>query len=218
MTATAKLPVVVGVDGSPPAIDALRWAVAQAEQTGAPVRAVTAWTFPDEPTPFGIVPDLPPRPDQLALVRAKLEAVVAEAARTACILVQAEVIRGRAAAVLVESARDAALLVVGSRGRGALAEALLGSVSEYCVRHAPCPVVVVRGAVQRSWPRWDAPSQVSAASTPVAPPLKACWPCSMFSGWVPRLTSDDTWASAAIRDSSFAAPRRGDRAGRRVLF
>jgi len=58
--------------------------------------------------------------------------------------VRGQVIRGSAAAVLLEASRDADLLVVGNRGRGALAEVLLGSVSEHCVRHGLCPVVVVR--------------------------------------------------------------------------
>jgi nucleotide-binding universal stress UspA family protein len=37
------------------------------------------------------------------------------------------------------------VLVVGSHGRTGLERLLLGSVSEHIVRHAPCPVLVVRG-------------------------------------------------------------------------
>lgn len=40
---------------------------------------------------------------------------------------------------------EAGLIVVGSRGLGGLARALTGSVSEAVVRHAHCPVLVVRG-------------------------------------------------------------------------
>ncbi len=36
------------------------------------------------------------------------------------------------------------VIVVGSHGRGAIERLLLGSVSEQVVRHAPCPVLVVR--------------------------------------------------------------------------
>ena len=38
----------------------------------------------------------------------------------------------------------ATVVVVGSRGHGAIKRALLGSVSDHLVRHAPCPVLVVR--------------------------------------------------------------------------
>ena len=39
---------------------------------------------------------------------------------------------------------DAGLIVMGSRGQGRIRRALLGSVSESVVRHAPCPVTIVR--------------------------------------------------------------------------
>jgi nucleotide-binding universal stress UspA family protein len=50
-----------------------------------------------------------------------------------------------AVSALVDASRAADLLVVGSRGRGAVAARVLGSVSQGCVRHARCPVVVVPG-------------------------------------------------------------------------
>jgi nucleotide-binding universal stress UspA family protein len=42
----------------------------------------------------------------------------------------------------------ATVVVVGSRGRGGIKRALLGSVSDHLVRNAPCPVLVVRDAVE----------------------------------------------------------------------
>jgi nucleotide-binding universal stress UspA family protein len=55
-----------------------------------------------------------------------------------------------------ESIVDAAIsegadiIVIGSHGRAALGRALIGSVSDQVVRHAPCPVMVVRSAVGRT--------------------------------------------------------------------
>ena len=47
------------------------------------------------------------------------------------------------AAVLLEEATDAHTLVIGARGHGGFTGLLLGSVSDQCVRHARCPVLVV---------------------------------------------------------------------------
>jgi nucleotide-binding universal stress UspA family protein len=53
---------------------------------------------------------------------------------------------GRAAEEIIELAEElgAGLIVMGSRGYGRLRRALLGSVSDAVVRHAHCPVTIVR--------------------------------------------------------------------------
>jgi nucleotide-binding universal stress UspA family protein len=53
---------------------------------------------------------------------------------------------GRPAEEIVAYAQDqgAGLIVMGSRGRGGIRRALMGSVSDSVVRHAHCPVMVVR--------------------------------------------------------------------------
>jgi nucleotide-binding universal stress UspA family protein len=53
--------------------------------------------------------------------------------------------RNRADQILrVAEELDVGLIVMGSRGRGGLRRALMGSVSDAVVRHAHCPVLVVR--------------------------------------------------------------------------
>jgi len=56
------------------------------------------------------------------------------------------VVIGRAGPEIVDHARalEADLVVVGTHGRTGAAHALLGSVAEYVVRHAPCPVLAAR--------------------------------------------------------------------------
>jgi nucleotide-binding universal stress UspA family protein len=53
---------------------------------------------------------------------------------------------GNAAPEIVALAEEieAGLIVMGSRGQGGIRRALIGSVSDAVVRHAHCPVLVVR--------------------------------------------------------------------------
>jgi nucleotide-binding universal stress UspA family protein len=129
--------IVVGVDGSPTSRVALRWAVRQAKLTNGTVDAVIAWEIPMVLQSYG---------DFKADARKTLDTVISEEiGPTDSQQVRSLVVNGHPAQALIDAADGADLLVVGSRGHGSFAEALIGSVSQHCVHHAPCPVLIVRG-------------------------------------------------------------------------
>lgn len=138
--ATPRSAIVAGVDGSEDSKAALRWAVRQAQLTGAEVRAVIAWQVP---VTIFIVPSYTEadygRDAAEALNKAVLDALGPDPG----VPVVTRVIQERPALALTEEARNADLLVVGEHGRGELPGMHLGSVASYCVHHAPCPVTVV---------------------------------------------------------------------------
>jgi nucleotide-binding universal stress UspA family protein len=145
--------IVVGVDGSPAALAALRFALAEARLRGARLVALYAWVLPlaEAPGPFllGWPDEVGPTVDQLgpALGRAaeeRLAAALREVADEAeGVEVERRAVEGPAATMLLEAAAGADLLVVGSRGHGGFRGLLLGSVSQQCAQHARCPVVIV---------------------------------------------------------------------------
>jgi nucleotide-binding universal stress UspA family protein len=150
--------IVVGVDGSDGSKQALDWALEEARLRDAEVLAVYAWVL----VPLA-VPELPSVVDWEALqesAREFLDSFVSAAVeKHEGVVVRQAVLSGPAAEVLVEAAREAELLVVGSRGLGGFKGLLLGSVSNQCVQHASCPVVVVHRA--RSASAKDAARQES---------------------------------------------------------
>lgn len=140
--------IVVGVDGSPASKAALAWAVEQAELTGASVEAVIAWHYP---IMVGGMPFAPIGVVESAdfgefATKVLTDVIGATVDPDGPVKVSSVVREGNAAQVLLEAAKGAELLVVGSRGHGGFTEALLGSVSQACVHHARCPVVVIRAA------------------------------------------------------------------------
>ncbi len=64
--------------------------------------------------------------------------------------IDGRVVQGNTASVLEDASMEAALLVIATRGHGKLVGLLLDSVSEHCVTHARCPVLVYRGESVRS--------------------------------------------------------------------
>lgn len=142
--------IVVGVDGSQPSAEALRWAVRQAELTGGTVDAVTAWQYPLAAGGFGWAPTAGlDDTDYADLATTSLHTCVEKVGVPAGLKVRELVVEGNPAQALLDQAKEADLLVVGSRGHGGFAEALIGSVSARCVHHARCPVVVVHSARKR---------------------------------------------------------------------
>jgi nucleotide-binding universal stress UspA family protein len=134
--------IVVGVDGFESSKAALRWAIRQAELTGAVVEAVTAWHVPVG-TSWVPVADMPDYQEDACAVLA--EAIDEMCAIDPDVQVCPRVVEGRAGPVLVDAADGADLLVVGSMGHRGLVETLLGSVGQYCAHNAACPVVIIRG-------------------------------------------------------------------------
>ena len=143
--------IVVGVDGSPTSRAALRWAVRQAKLTDGTVDAVIAWEIPMVLQSYGWAPIyVEEEGDFKADARKTLDAVISEEVGQAdSQRVQSLAVNGHPAQALIDAADGADLLVVGSRGHGSFAAALLGSVSQHCVHHAPCPVLIVRGEPDR---------------------------------------------------------------------
>jgi nucleotide-binding universal stress UspA family protein len=135
--------VVVGVDGSPSSLAALRWAYDQAVAHDAKLHAVMAWAQPPATVSAGMprVPNVAPEETARRVLDDAVGQVVGESGGD---LVERVVVPGSPAKVLLDLSGDADLLVVGSRGIGGFAGLLLGSVSQQVTQHARCPVVVIR--------------------------------------------------------------------------
>ena len=134
--------IVVGVDGSDGAAAALHWAVEEAALRGAALVAVLVWSYLEQPA----LGEQAFRPDfDEHLARESLAAMVEKAVGTSpAAPIELLVVCDLPARGLLAAAEGADLLVVGARGLGGFRGLRLGSVSDQVVRHAPCPVVVIR--------------------------------------------------------------------------
>lgn len=138
--------IVVGVHGTVASDAAVDWAVREARLRRAPLRLVLA----RDPAAVGRAPYA--RPAAPAAGGAG-PAVLAEAiARAARLLppdrVTAEVADGLPARVLAGCAAGAGLLVLGASRPAGHPAGILGPVARACLRHPPCPVVIVALGIQ----------------------------------------------------------------------
>jgi nucleotide-binding universal stress UspA family protein len=147
--------VVVGIDGSEGSDAALRFALEEARLRRATLRVVHAYVLPlaeVAPDPFLLEFPSVPGPDLEAIAEdldkgaaSLIDAAVERAlgGSEADVAIERVAFEGSPAASLIDEAEGAELLVVGSRGHGRVHGLLLGSVSQQCVSHAPCPVAIV---------------------------------------------------------------------------
>ncbi len=147
--------IVVGLDESPSSRAALAWAARHATLTRSVVRAVHVldWPYGLDQVEFALLEtvglllthdEIDPRPDWLI-----------------------QFAQGEPGRVLVRQARNAQLLVVGTREHVGLGRLLAGSISHYCLSHAPCPVVAVPAAspLAQQRRRYAASTSVGETST-----------------------------------------------------
>ena len=143
-SSNAPGPVVVGVDGSPNSVKALRLARREANWRGVPLRAVRSWRVP---VSYGLEGVAYPIDSQRLEegARAVLDDAIAQAFpdQAEQATVAREVLLGATSELLIDASKTADLLVVGARGHGGFVGLMLGSVSSQVVKHAHCPVLVV---------------------------------------------------------------------------
>jgi len=159
--------IVVGVDGSPNSVEALRVAARLGARDGAKIEVVCVYrSYLPTSYPLGTV-TIPPYgptgegtrdiyaspggvPDAAADAQATLEHVAAEAFGTNAVdNLVLRAIDGRDSSthdVLTTMSNGTDLLVVGARGHSGALGLLLGSTAQACTRHAKCAVLVVPAA------------------------------------------------------------------------
>jgi nucleotide-binding universal stress UspA family protein len=139
--------IIVGVDGSDSAKEALAWAIDEARHHDA---SVTAVLVAEPPYLYGSELPYTVTDDTIEQARAELDDIIAEVAGDlGTVTLGARVETGDPRRVLRELSQQADHLVVGTRGHSEVIGLLLGSVSQYLATHSACPVTLVRGARQR---------------------------------------------------------------------
>jgi nucleotide-binding universal stress UspA family protein len=136
--------VVAGVDGSVCALDAVRWAAAEAAVRGVPLVLVHALHLPEAAVAPFEPDDLAARQQEAGAALLASAAALAAAAHPE-LKIETGISPHNPAHGLLEFSTPDSLVVTGTRGHGGFVGMLLGSVSRAVAVHAEGPVAVVRG-------------------------------------------------------------------------
>src|SRR5215213_2224322 len=137
--------ILLATDGSEDAELAATNALALAKQTGSELHLIHCLALPlDTQDPSSFEPNV--RRELERRAREGLEESVGEIEASGGKVEGSHPRVGRPDAEIIDEAEQigAGLIVMGSRGLGRIRRALMGSVSDSVVRHAYCPVMVVR--------------------------------------------------------------------------
>jgi nucleotide-binding universal stress UspA family protein len=151
--------IVIGANGSPGSIRALRYAEDLAHFSGAALVPVIAWTPPGGELAERRAPSLELRRAWAEAARTRLRDAMNAAwgGLPGGLDVRGIVARGEPGLVLAGEASAEDLLVLGAGRRGLRSWLAGGRVARYCLRHAVCPVLAVppaalgRPAGLRGW-------------------------------------------------------------------
>jgi nucleotide-binding universal stress UspA family protein len=137
--------IIVGVDGSPPSLQALRWAAWEAHRRHADVFVVTCYSVPVYGSPEGAVY---PTPDDLEMFSGGADAVIAQAAQIVShidpdVNFAGVAAMAPAATEIADAARPGDEIAVGATGHTGVLDGLLGSVALSVIHRSHVPVIVV---------------------------------------------------------------------------
>jgi nucleotide-binding universal stress UspA family protein len=132
--------IVVGIDGSPAAVDAALWAVDQAIDHDVPLRLVYVIDSDEHAT-------VEPHDQARSLATAEVAvryALTAVESTERPVKIEMEILQGRPVQTLLEAARSAVMLCIGARGHRHSVHGKIGSTAAALSAAAPCPVAIVR--------------------------------------------------------------------------
>jgi nucleotide-binding universal stress UspA family protein len=138
--------IVVGLDLSPSAGAAIRWAAEQARATGQALRAVhVIHIAPAYSMALGMAGAMSIEPSEVEAPYREAVAAVFDSVQPDAGW-QLKFVSGEVGPSLVAESIGAALLVVGTKEHVGIGRLVYGSVSHYCLSHAQCPMVAVQAS------------------------------------------------------------------------
>jgi nucleotide-binding universal stress UspA family protein len=137
--------ILVPTDFSEPSLKAIRYAERLAEQSGATIHLLYVIERPGLNNDFECFPLALPEAELRKIAKEKLLSIASTEIEE-LVPVKVQVSFGKPFREIVEVAResDADLIVIATQGHSGINHILLGSTAERVVRHASCPVLVVR--------------------------------------------------------------------------